>query len=176
MPSSSSGAEMHSTIQQEEFSYAFISTIVSAAGYAMQPPTRPIDNSGIDITVTAPGRIGAVQSPRFDAQVKCIADSSFIKKTQINYPLNVRNYQHLINPESHVSQLLILVFVPKEVSTWVKSTEENTILQKCVYWMSLKGNATTQNTDNITVHIPRQHLLTPASLQGIMQRVAGKEL
>jgi Domain of unknown function (DUF4365) len=176
MPSSSPGAETYSTTQQEEFSYAFISTIVAAAGYAMQPPTRLIDNAGIDITITAPGEIGTVLSPRFDAQVKCTTDSSLIKPKQINYALPVHNYDRLIHPAPGTPQLLIVVFVPKELSGWVEVTEDNTKLQKSAYWISLKGRSKTTNKDNITVHIPRENLLTPESLKAIMQRIAGKTL
>lgn len=176
MPSSSSSAGMYITIQQEEFSYAFIGTLVTAAGYTLQTTTRGIDNVGIDITVTAPGEIGRTLSPKFDAQVKCTTDSSFIKSTQINYPLVVNNYKRLIHPQPSTPQLLIIVFVPKEPSDWLEATEEKMIIQKSAYWMSLKGKADTENTEKVTVKIPRQNLLTPQSLQEIMQRIVDKEL
>ena len=176
MPSSSPGSKEYSTVQQEEFSYAFISTIVAAAGYAMHPPTRLTDNAGIDITVVAPGEIGTVLSPQFSAQVKCTSDISFLKGSQINYPLPVHNYNRLIHPNPIAPQLLIIVLVPKELSSWVESNEEKTIIQKSVYWMSLKGKPSTENVANITVHVPRENLFTPQSLQRIMQRIADKEL
>jgi hypothetical protein len=176
MPSSSPSVETYSTVQQEEFSYAFISAIVAAAGYSMQPPTRLGDGAGIDITVTAPGEVGTSLSPLFMAQVKCTSDSRFISETQINFPLLVKNYNRLIHPAPYASQLLIIVFIPKELSGWVRATEESMILQKSAYWMSLKGKPTTKNTANITVHVPRENLLTPQSLRGIMERIADREL
>jgi hypothetical protein len=160
MAPTKSDARAYSTVQQEEFSYAFISTIVTASGYSMSPPSRSLDNAGIDITVTVPGLIGKSLSPRFDAQVKCTTNYSFIKKAQIHYPLSVHNYDRLIHPDSIVPQLLIVVFVPESLSSWVESTEEHTILQKAAYWISLKGKSPTKNTGNITVHIPRQNLLS----------------
>ncbi len=173
---SSSSTREYSTVQQEEFSYALISTIAVAAGYSMEPPTRLTDNAGIDITINAPGEIGTVLSPQFMAQVKCTTDGSIIRKSQIHYALPVHNYTRLIHPNPLVPQLLIIVFVPKELSEWVQATEEKTILQKSAYWMSLKGMANTSNAANVTVHVPRENLLTPLSLQGIMQRIADKEL
>lgn len=176
MSSISPGDTPYSTVQQEEFSYAFISTIVSAAGYALQPPTRLIDNEGIDITITAPGEIGTVQSPRFDAQVKCTTNSSLIKAKQIHYPLPVRNYDRLIHPNPASPQLLIVVFIPKQLLSWVETTEDQTTLQKSAYWTSLKGRPKTANLDKTTVHIPRENLLTPQSLRNIMQQIADKQL
>jgi Domain of unknown function (DUF4365) len=176
MSSSGSKIETYSTDQQEAFSYAFISTIIATVGYAIHLSPRLVDNAGIDITVTVPGEVGKSLSPTFDAQVKCTSDSSFIKKTKIHYSLPVHNYTRLIHPNPGKPQLLILVFVPKELSNWVQTTEENTILQKSAYWMSLKGKPPTKNTTNVTVHVPRENLLTPQSLRGIMERIANKEL
>jgi Domain of unknown function (DUF4365) len=142
----------------------------------MEVQNRLTDNAGIDITVKVPGEIGTVLSPQFMAQIKCTTDHGIIKKSKIHYALSVHNYTRLIHPNPYIPQLLIVVFVPKELSEWVQATEEKTILQKSAYWMSLKGMANTSNAANITVHVPRENLLTPLSLQGIMQRIADKEL
>jgi hypothetical protein len=173
---SSSSTREYSTVQQEEFSYALVSTIAAAAGYAISVEPRLIDNAGIDITIKAPGEIGTVLSPQFMAQVKCTTDSSIIKRSQIHYALPVHNYTRLIHENPLIPQFLIVVFVPKELSEWVQATEEKTVLQRSAYWMSLKGMANTSNAANVTVHVPRENLLTPLSLQGIMQRIADKEL
>jgi hypothetical protein len=176
MPSYRSGAEMHITTQQEEFSYAFVDAIVAAAGYSVHSKKPGMDNAGIDIGVEVPGQLGRVLSPKFDAQVKCTSDDSYIKETQINYPLKVKNYKRLIHLEPSVPQLLILVFVPKDPCDWLRATKDEMVIRKSAYWISLKGRPDTKNTGNITVHIPRENLLTPDSLKEIMKRIAGKEL
>jgi Domain of unknown function (DUF4365) len=180
MPSPGFDSAQYSTIQQEEFSYAFLGAIVSAAGYTINPATRSQDNTGIDITVMAPGRIGGrigkKRSPMFTAQVKSTSDDSCIKKTRIHYPLKVHNYKDLISTEVYVPYLLIVVFVPKEISDWVRTDEEKTIIQKSAYWVSLKGKEDTTNTENITIQIPRTHLLTPQSLKGVMQSIVDNTL
>lgn len=176
MFSSSPSDETYSTVQQEEFSYAFIGAIVSAAGYSLDPPTRLMDNAGIDIRVTAPGEVGTVSHPTFAAQVKSTSSSIVTKDQQINFPLLVKNYNHLIKTNFYFPHLLIVVLIPKERSGWVESTDEKTILQKAAYWISLKGREQTQNKTNITIHIPRENLLTPSSLQELMQRIADNNL
>ncbi len=166
----------HTTVQQEEFSYAFINTIVAAAGYSVHLKSRSMDNSGIDIGVEVPGELGRVLSPSFNAQVKCTTQTQYVKETHIKYPLKTENYKRLIHPSPSVPQLLILVFVPRDVSEWLKSTEKNLIIQKAAYWMSLRGSQDTPNTGSITIDIPRTHLLTPQSLQQLMQCIAAKKL
>jgi len=79
----------------------------------MQLSPRLIDNAGIDITVTAPGEIGTMQSPRFDAQVKCTTNSSLIKKTQIHYSLPVHNYKRLIHSVSRSTSVFDYCLCPK---------------------------------------------------------------
>lgn len=175
MASSASSAGMHITTQQEEFSYAYIDAIVAVAGYAVYKKPRAIDNVGIDIGVEAPGQIGRQLSPRFDAQVKCTSDNRFIKNSHVNYPLPVHNYKRLIRTDIETRQLLIVVLVPKEPFDWLKATESETTIQNCAYWTSLRGESETTNTDNITVRLPRHNLLTPQSLQVLMQRIADLE-
>ena len=175
MASSASSAGMHITTQQEEFSYAYIDAVVTVAGYAFYRKPRAIDNVGMDIGIEAPGQIGKSLSPKFDAQVKCTSDSRFIKNSHISYPLPVHNYKRLISTAISTPQILIVVFVPKEPFDWLKATENETTIQNCAYWMSLRGEPETTNTDNITVRLPRYNLLTPQSLQVIMQRIADSE-
>ncbi|MEH2030722.1 MAG: hypothetical protein V7K67_13790 [Nostoc sp.] len=43
---------MYITTQKEEFSYAYINAIASAAGYSFQIAPRPLDLVGVDITIT----------------------------------------------------------------------------------------------------------------------------
>ncbi|MCU0549313.1 MAG: DUF4365 domain-containing protein [Leptolyngbya sp. Prado105] len=166
---------MYRTLQQEEFSYAYLDAIAAVAGYALQVKGRALDNAGIDISVEVPGEIGRVLSPRFDAQVKCISDSSIIRDEFVHYALAVHNYRRLIHPNPSCHQLLILVFVPRDTANWLDITEDQTLLKKCAYWISLKGAPPTQNTETITVQVPRKNLLTPNTLQTIMQTIAEGE-
>ena len=44
---------------QEEFSYAYIHAIAAGAGCSCQVAPRPLDNSGIDMTLHANGKKGS---------------------------------------------------------------------------------------------------------------------
>lgn len=56
--------------------------------------------------------------------------------------------------------ILIVVLVPSNINDWLKITEEDMLMRKCGYWVSLKGQKPTKNTNNITVELPRQNLFT----------------
>lgn len=44
-------------------------------------------------------------------------------------------------------------------------------MRRCGYWLSLKGLPETQNTESITVYLPRQQLFTVNALKNIMQQI-----
>ena len=176
MAESAISGGMYKTLQQEEFSYAYLYTIAAVAGYELRVKGRALDNSGIDISIEVPGQIGRLLSPKFDAQVKCISDSTIIREEAIYYPLAIHNYRRLIHPNPSSPQLLIVVFVPRDTTDWLSVSEDQSLIKKCAYWMSLKGATPTQNTETITIHIPRKNLLTPDTLQIIMQTIAEGEV
>jgi hypothetical protein len=56
-------------------------------------------------------------------------------------------------------------------------SQEQIVLKKCGYWVSLKGMPATQNRNTVTVALPRTNLLTPDNLTQIMEKIAkGEEL
>lgn len=173
-----SSSPMDTNTRKEEFSYSYIHAIASSAGFSVQIKPRSVDAAGLDVMIETPGALaeGVVSFPKIEAQVKCTATKAAITEATINYPLEVKNYNKLRQPDPLVPQILILVIVSEKLENWIEITEpETTTIQKCAYWLSLKGREETSNTDNITVHIPRLNLLTPESLSGLMSKVAHRQ-
>lgn len=161
--------------QKEMFSYAYIEAVDSVAGYSIFRKDRPMDNAGIDLSIEAPEPVEEVIFPRIDAQVKCTASETIIKENCIKFPLPVNNYKTLINPRAILPLILIVVLVPSNINDWLKITEEDILMKKCGYWVSLRGQKPTKNTNSITVELPRQNLLTPTNLKEMMEKAARKE-
>lgn len=161
--------------QKEMFSYAYIEAVASVAGYAVCRASRAMDNAGIDVTIEVPGEVGEVLFPRIDAQVKCTADEKIRKQNVIKYPLKVNNYKTLINTKALTPLILVVVLVPQDLTDWLRITEEDVLMKKCGYWVSLKGKPTTKNSDKIVVELPRQNLFTPASLKTMMEKIGRGE-
>ncbi|OIP71006.1 MAG: hypothetical protein AUK43_07485 [Oscillatoriales cyanobacterium CG2_30_40_61] len=163
--------------QKEMFSYAYVQAVASVAGYSVEGKSRPMDNAGIDLTIEVPGEIGECLFPKFDAQVKCTSSKNFISEQSIKFPLEVKNYKTLIDIRVLVPQILIVVFVPDDVTNWLNVSEHEILMKRCGYWVSLKGKPSTQNSHKITVELPRSNLFTPQNLSLIMEKIAkGKEL
>ncbi|MBO1056255.1 MAG: DUF4365 domain-containing protein [Dolichospermum sp. JUN01] len=167
---------MDRNTQKEEFSYAYIQAVTSVAGYTVEKSGRPMDNAGVDVTIKVPGNIGEFLFPRFDAQVKCTSQD-ILRKDYLKFRLEVKNYNKLRYETPYVPQLLIVVLVPSDITGWINISEEETLMKKCGYWISLKGRPESNKNkeDKITIDIPRQNILTPSALTSIMTKMAQKE-
>jgi len=60
---------MFITTQKEEFSYAYISAVASAAGYSFQIAPRPLDLVGVDVTIAVGGNSQRLQFICFSATI-----------------------------------------------------------------------------------------------------------
>lgn len=164
---------MDDNSKKEEFSCAYIHAISAIAGFAAEPKSRPMDNAGIDVSITVPGEIEGVLSPKFDAQVKCTS-RDLVRPGYISYPLPVINYNRLRHHISYDPQFLIVVLVPSDPQEWIDFSHEEILLRAQGYWLSLKGAEPTTNETTINVRVPLENAVTPESLQEIM-RVAAEE-
>jgi hypothetical protein len=161
--------------QKEDFSYAYIYAVATAAGYSLQAATRRLDDNGIDATITVPGKINSKRLPRFDVQIKSTSQN-ILTEESIKYKLGIKNYNELREDDPFVPQLLILVLVPEKIEDWIFQTEEALCVKRCGYWLSLRGKQAVSNQTTITIEIPRQNIFSPQALQSIMTRIANGEL
>jgi hypothetical protein len=157
--------------QKEDFSYAYIYAVTSSMGYSLQSATRKLDDSGIDATITVPGKINSKRLPRFDVQIKSTSQD-ILKDKFIKYRLTAKNYEELRENDPFVPQLLIVVLIPDNVNNWLTQTEEFLCLKRCAYWLSLRGHPPLEQQTTITVEIPRQNIFSPNALKIIMERIA----
>jgi Domain of unknown function (DUF4365) len=160
--------------QKEDFSYAYVYAVTSAAGYSLQSATRRLDDSGIDATITVPGTIGSKRLPRFDIQLKSTSQN-ILQEQSIKYRLTAKNYEELSCDDPFVPQLLVVVLVPDNIEEWLSQSEESLCLRRCGYWLSLRGQPQLTNQNTITVEISRQNIFNVDALQKIMQRIAAGE-
>lgn len=168
---------MDENTRKEMFSYAYVQAVASVAGFSVENKSRPMDNAGVDLTIESPGRIGEILDPKFDVQVKCTSSEKIVDRDCIKYPLPVQNYNRLRSIKTLVPQVLIVVLVPQDISEWLDVSEQEMLIKKCGYWVSLKGSPETTNNSTITVSIPRKNLFTPKNLFSIMEKIdRGDEL
>ena len=161
---------MDINIQKEEFSYAYIYAIVSAAGYSFQIATRPMDIGGIDIIISGEEKEYSLYPPRLELQVKATS-TAVIDDEFIRYPLKLKNYNELRKSKTLVPKILVIILLPDNLEEWVNQSEEELCLHRCGYWLSLREQPATQNTESVTVYLPRQQLFTVSAIKNIMDTI-----
>ena len=161
---------MDINLQKEEFSYAYIRAVATVAGCVCERTTTPLDSLGVDLIITGLKEPQLENFPILYAQVKCTS-RAVINDRVIRYPLAVKNYNELRRENRYPPMILIVVIVPEKAEDWLQQNEESLCLQRCGYWLSLAGAASTVNKENITVSLPRNQLFSSTGLELMMQKV-----
>jgi hypothetical protein len=155
---------------QAQFSIAYVQAVASVAGFFVQHADRGFDKDGIDLSVLRRGALGLTTSTRLDLQVKSYSGDA--QGDPWPYDLEVRSYSGLIRTDYQVPRILVVVRVPADAAEWISHGEEQLVLRRCGYWLSLRGAVLTTNTSTIRVQIPRAHILDAAALGSLMRQVA----
>ena len=91
-----------------------------------------------------------------------------LEDDHIVYDLEAQTYNDLVSRTAAEStMILILLCLPPHRSDWHGTTYDETILRHCCYWYIITGEPTS-NTSTKRIRVPRQNLLTPASLTGLL--------
>lgn len=116
---------MNINTQKEEFSYAYIYAVASAAGYSFQRATTPLDQVGVDVTITAvPETPESRRLTLLDLQVKCTS-RDVLTDDEIRYPLSIKNYEELRYEEHSVPRILVVVVVPDNADECYTNLKRN---------------------------------------------------
>lgn len=152
--------------QMEQFSVAYLRAVAAAAGVALS--RADVDDDSIDWGVVAPGGAGALPArPRVELQLKCTSQD-VMHEHHLAFALKVKNYDDLRLTDLLVPRILVVVVVPGDVADWLVQTEEQLVVRHCAYWVSLRGLPDVDNEHTVTVHVPRQQVLRPASLREML--------
>jgi hypothetical protein len=156
--------------RKEQFSRAHIHALAAAAG--CQICRSDVDAKSVDLTIRADGPHGPVL---LDVQVKCTAQRLPLPDP-IPFPLKRKNYDDLrIHPRSYPIILAVLI-VPEDGGRWLEPSEDEWLGRHACFWLSLRGCAPLdEGATSRTVHLPKQHQLTPAELERLMTRVLLEE-
>jgi uncharacterized protein DUF4365 len=155
---------------QSQFSLAYVQAVASVAGFFVQTGDRGFDKDGIDMTILQRGAQGLMTSTRLDLQIKSY--SGEVSGDPWPYDLDVKAYRDLIPVDYQVPRVLVVVRIPGDVLDWISHSEDQLVLRRCGYWLSLRGAAPTSNTSTTRVQMSRAKLFDAAGLTSLMSRVA----
>ena len=148
---------MYITNRKEQFSIAYLHAVASRAGFNLVRPD--VDNDSIDVQIGATRAFGTVRrAPQIGIQAKC-TETDDGQGPHISYTLKLKNYEDLRDENVHLPRILVVLCVPA-MEQWLQQTDEQMILRRCAYWVSLRGAAESENDTGQVVHVPRAQLFT----------------
>lgn len=160
---------MPRTTQQEQFSIAFVHSIVSTAGFGIERISIDVDS--IDVTIHQYGKDDEYPIiETLNVQLKCTYAHPPKSDNLIHFPLKLKNYNDLrrvcMSP-----RILVIVHVPENPLHWLAENPNNLSLFHAAYWISLR-NQPAINTDSITVKVPTDSKFSTSELKRIMSLLA----
>jgi hypothetical protein len=160
---------MHITMQQEQFSRAWVRALAAVAGYNITH--CEVDDDSIDLGLTGNRRDGVhVKAPKLEFQLKCHSGDDE-SGAHLSYPLKMKNYDDLRDSEVHVPRILVVCCVPEVVGDWLHEDAQATAMRRCAYWLSLRGFPAVANETTRSVRLPRSQLFDTSTLREIMERI-----
>jgi hypothetical protein len=160
---------MHITTQKEQFSKAFLYALCARAGFEFR--VVGVDFDSVDAEVVGTRAVGTTaRAPHLSVQLKCTHTDTG-KGPDVAFALPIKNYDDLRDPLLHTPRILVVLTVPKNLTTWLHESAKQTSMRRCAYWMSLRGLPAVVGQDSKTVHVPRSQMMTSVALDTIMNRI-----
>lgn len=165
------------TLKMEDMSESFVRALCAYNGYNVLKADH--DNDGFDISIRCtnkPAEDSILRSTTIEAQLKSsYSNITKLPDGSINYALEVKNYEWLIDSNRMVPLILIVFHMEEDENLWLEQTTDWLKITKCAYWISLRGWAPISNTSKVTINIPATNILTKESLRDIMVKVSKQQ-
>ena len=149
--------------QKEALSRVYVQAVASRAGYLTS--NHDFDRDGIDLQIHA----GGVMRPALGLQLKATVNLKAPKDGHFHFPLMRRNYD-LLRDATQMPRLLVVLDLPREKERWLTITEDELMLRRRAYWLSLIGLPQTDNEESVTVRIPRSNVFDVEGLRALMDQ------
>lgn len=155
--------------QQESLSRAYIQAIAARAGMSVSVPSP---DAGIDMSVhdvTVVGRQRIESGYRIDLQAKSTTLAR-LDAHEVRYDLEVAAYETLRYPAG-CPRLLVVLVLPEDETRWLAQSDDELIVRRAAYYLSLRGSGPTRNRRSVRVSVPRGNLFSVAALQALITSI-----
>ncbi len=151
------------TDREETLSWAYVRAIAGFAGYSISEENY--DRDGIDLRIHA----GGYMNPAIGIQLKATTRLGGVRPDgSYRYSLKIDNYRRLIRP-SQVPRYLVVLALPEDTLEWLSVSDEELVMRRCGYWVSLLGKEPSANRSTVTVNIPAINRLDMDSLKKLLE-------
>ena len=156
--------------RKESLSRAYVRAIAGQCGLIC---SHADVDYGIDVTLhEVTSRNGRLVHSGYslDVQLKSTV-TAVVEDSHVKYDLEVKNYLDLCETDVGCPRILVLLVLPRPEPEWLSQTEEELIVRRCAYWLSLRGKPASSNTATVRIQIPRTNVLSVEGLRAMMAQV-----
>ena len=154
-------ALLRSTDEEEALSRVYVQAVAARAGYVTS--NCDLDRDGVDLRIHA----GGDMRPALDMQLKATINLREATDGLFRFPLKQRNYD-LLRIDTQTPRLLVVLALPTERGDWMTITEQELVLRRCAFWLSLAGYEEKPNRSSVTVQIPPVNRFDVEGLHALM--------
>ena len=156
-------AALQPSLVKEALSCVYARAVAARAGYNVA--SFDVDVDSVDLKIQA----GGSMRPALDLQLKATVNLIERMDGYVSFPLSIKNYDDL-RRDTQTPRLLVVLDLPEDDQRWMEVTEEELVLRRRAYWMSLKGAEERTNLSTVSVRIPTTNLFNMESLRWLMEQ------
>lgn len=164
---------------EAELSYAYVHAVAASASVSCKVANRHEDNGGVDAQLTgwAPFPDGGSQTEvDIKVQLKATVKNPAVVAGAWSYFVKgVARYDDLRSAALSLPRILVVLFLPGDPTKWLVHTEDALSLQRCAYWVSLRGAPPSTNETGETVYLPRTQRFDKDGLLNLMGRISRRD-
>ena len=138
---------------KEGLSRAYILAVAHRAGFncSLREFDYGIDGTFHDIRIA--GRRRVETGFNIDFQAKA-SQNCEVSTADVTYVLSAKNHRDLVDLAVGTPRILIVLALPENQGDWLVTSPDKLVMQRCAWWLSLRGQPSTQNSSAQTVRIP----------------------
>lgn len=161
-----------------ELSQAYVHAVASRVGCRIQWSNRPLDSLGVDVHLRFEGDFpdlpDALNGVALDIQVKSTSQEIELDSAGrgiVFDGLTKSVYERFSHPRPPIPCFLVLFVLPDNPDDWLRLSEDELVLKKCAYWVSLK-DGTPCLRDTKRIFFPQDQLFNMEQLKNIITTLA----
>lgn len=157
---------------EEELSLAYLHAVCARARVSCFAAPRQLDNDGIDALLKA--RFPQADYPQtedayLEVQMKATKKQPSDDGENFSYWLQGhKRYEVLRRENRQLARVLVVLFLPEDDAQWLSFSQEDLILRRCAYWVSLWGAPMVDSETGANVKMPKGQSFSPENLEQLM--------
>jgi hypothetical protein len=164
---------------EAELSYAYVHAVAASACVSCTVSNRHADNAGVDAQLTGWGPFpdgGAQTEVDIKVQLKAtMKNPGAVAGAWSYFMKGVARYDDLRSEALALPRILVVLFLPSDPTKWLVHTDDALSLQRCAYWVSLRGAPPSANDTGETVYLPRSQRFDRDGLRSLMGRISRRD-